>query len=101
MKHMTTLSSDFLSMSTSMTMGMKMGIVLSPFSSPNSQKKILEIIENNPNVTRKEIASTLGLSVIGTRYHLNRMKDAGLIRYVGTSRKGHWEILKDLPEEKE
>jgi len=29
------------------------------------------------------------------------MKDAGLIRYVGTSRKGHWEILKDLPEEKE
>ena len=72
-----------------------------PKLSLNSQKKILEIIENNPNVTRKEIASTLGLSVIGTRYHLNRMKDAGLIRYVGTSRKGHWEILKDLPEEKE
>ncbi len=69
-----------------------------PKLSPNVQRTILQIIRNNPNATRKDIASKLGLSVIGARYHIDKMKEAGIITYVGTSRNGHWEILRELSD---
>ena len=58
------------------------------------QGKIVNVLLSTPNVTKKEIAEKLGLSVDGVRYHIKKMTEAGIIRYIGTSRNGHWEILK-------
>ena len=55
-------------------------------------------MQSNSHITRKEIASMLGMTLDGARYHIDKMKDAGIITYAGTSRKGHWEILKELSD---
>ncbi len=57
------------------------------------QQKILEIISENPNLSVKDIASILGLSVDGVRYHINKMKKLGLIEYKGSSKSGQWILI--------
>ena len=46
----------------------------------------------NPQITKKEIAANLGLTVDGTRYHIKKMTDSGMVKYIGTSRNGYWDI---------
>ena len=65
---------------------------------PNIQREIVILMQSNSHITRKEITSMLGMTLDGARYHIDKMKDAGIITYVGTSRKGHWEILKELSD---
>ena len=57
--------------------------------------KIVEIINKNPDVTAREIAGMLGLSEHGVRYHLKKLKKANVLQYTGSSKKGHWEVVKD------
>ncbi|NCD07676.1 MAG: winged helix-turn-helix transcriptional regulator, partial [Spirochaetia bacterium] len=57
------------------------------------QQKILEIISENPNLSVKDIASTLDLSVDGVRYHIKKMKKLGLIEYKGSSKSGQWILI--------
>lgn len=57
------------------------------------QEAILSLLEDDPHITRKAIASQLGITIDGVRYHIDKMKEAGLIVYVGTSRNGYWKIL--------
>ena len=74
-----------------------MGVVLPPklpLSDPRSI--IIKMIENTPNITRKTIAEELGLTIDGTRYHLKKLTEDGVIKYVGTSRKRYWELLKKI-----
>ena len=60
---------------------------------PNDmQEMIIELMKINPNITRKEIADKIGLMVDGARYHIKKLTDKGKIKYVGTSRNGHWEV---------
>ncbi|WP_413776231.1 FaeA/PapI family transcriptional regulator [Pseudomonas sp. B21-056] len=40
------------------------------------------------------MATRLGLSVDGIKYHLNKLRAVGMIRHVGLTKKGLWEILK-------
>ncbi|WP_373729805.1 ATP-binding protein [Bacteroides heparinolyticus] len=58
------------------------------------QDEIIKIIANNPNVSAKEIADKLNLTVDGARYHLGKMRKAGLIRYDGSTKLGQWVIIK-------
>ena len=58
-----------------------------------AQEKILGLIVNNPKMTRKEIAEALGLSLDGARYHLKKLLEAGILKRVGTTRQGRWEII--------
>ena len=59
-----------------------------------AQGRIVKMMLSNPRITKKEMAEKLGLSIDGIRYHIKKMTEAGIIRYIGTSRNGHWEILK-------
>ncbi len=47
-----------------------------------------------PTVTRKTLAKQLGLSDSGIKYHIDNMRRAGMIRHVGATKGGHWEVLK-------
>ena len=44
-----------------------------------------------------QMAKSLGLIRDGIRYHLDRMKAEGVIRFVGATRNGHWEIVNPQP----
>ena len=53
---------------------------------------ILEMIKNNPHITRREIADRLNISLDGARYHIKKLSESGVLKYEGTSRNGHWVV---------
>ena len=59
----------------------------------NIQTLILEIIKNNPKVTRKEIANKLSSTPDTIKYQLDKMKKAGVIKHAGSTKAGYWEII--------
>ncbi|TXT40585.1 MAG: ATP-dependent DNA helicase RecG [Comamonadaceae bacterium] len=61
-----------------------------------TQEKILGLLKNCPSITRQELAVKLGLSPDGIKYHLQKMKLNGVIHHVGSTKAGHWEVLKPL-----
>ena len=57
----------------------------------NIQKLILEVIKNNPKATRNEIANKLNSTSHTIKYQLNKMKKAGIIKHIGSTKSGYWE----------
>ena len=53
----------------------------------------LQVIQNNPALSQKEIAMELGWTVDRVKYYLNKMKKQEAIRRIGSSHKGYWELL--------
>ena len=56
-------------------------------------KAVLAAIKEQHNITQKEIAAKLGWKVDRVKYYLNKMKHRNIVKRVGTSQKGYWEIL--------
>ena len=55
-------------------------------------EQILAILRAEPEITQPVIAERLGLTVKGVKYHFRKLREAGSIRRVGSSRAGHWEV---------
>ncbi|MBI4309250.1 MAG: putative DNA binding domain-containing protein [Candidatus Omnitrophica bacterium] len=63
-------------------------------------EKILQIMKENPAVTIPEIAKFTGLTVKGVEWNLKALKKKELLRRVGSTKGGHWEIVpKSTPEQ--
>ena len=58
-------------------------------------KIIYESIKTNPNITRNELADLAGISIKNLQKHLNKLKEIGLIKRVGSTRQGHWEVAEN------
>ena len=58
-----------------------------------TEKKILQIITNNPNVTQREIAEELNVTTMTIKRTTNKLKEKGLIARVGANKNGYWKIL--------
>ena len=58
-----------------------------------TQKKIVEIIINNPNVTIPQVAEQLDLNPRGIAKHFKALQEKGVIRRVGPDKGGHWEVV--------
>lgn len=56
-------------------------------------QKILNLLRQNPSMTRMQISDAIGLSQEGVKWNLDKLKTSGIIRRVGPDRGGHWEIL--------
>ena len=56
--------------------------------------RILDILEIRPDIAVKEIAGILNISVGGVRYHINKMKKAGIVAHIGSTKKEKWIIFK-------
>jgi ATP-dependent DNA helicase RecG len=54
---------------------------------------ILEYFHQNASGTIKELAKKLNLSEDGIRYHLKKLKAQKKLTYVGSPRKGYWQVL--------
>ena len=59
----------------------------------NADKTVLTLVHNQPSMTQKELAMELGWTVDRVKYYLNKMKKQQIIKRVGSSHNGHWEIL--------
>ena len=58
--------------------------------------KIIELIRNNPKITRDELAQQCGITLDGIKWQVKQLKDKGIIRHVGSRKDGHWEIIGDI-----
>lgn len=54
--------------------------------------KIIDIMKETPEISVKEIADILNISVGGVRYHINKMKNSGIIEHQGATKKGMWVV---------
>jgi len=45
-------------------------------------------------LTQKGLSDQTGLTVDGVKYHLKKLKDAGMIKRIGSTKAGSWEVLK-------
>lgn len=70
-------------------------LVLESNTPRSTRDKIIEQIHNNPKITRSELASILGITADGVKYHLQKMTVDGVIIRYGSARGGYWEIVKD------
>ena len=52
---------------------------------------IIELIYNNPNITREDIAKQLRISTKTVGRYLKKLEDK--IKFVGSGYSGHWEII--------
>jgi hypothetical protein len=59
-----------------------------------SREVIVEMMEENPKITAKEIAKKLEISLSGANYRIKALKREGRIRFNGSGGKGVWEVLK-------
>ena len=60
-----------------------------------TEKAVIEIIKENPNITRKELATRLNLSEAGVRYNTDKLQTKGILRRVGGKKEGWWEVIDD------
>lgn len=58
------------------------------------EKDILDIIMKNSKITQKEIAEQLNISIRQVSRKLKLLKEKGIIKRMGSDRKGFWEIIK-------
>ena len=57
-------------------------------------KMILDMINENKDITLQELANLLGKTRDGIKYHINKLQNQGIIKRVGPDKGGHWEICK-------
>ncbi len=55
--------------------------------------KILQLLKANPQITRAEIAKEIGLHDSSVKRRLESLITGGLIRRVGSTKGGYWEII--------
>lgn len=61
----------------------------------STRDKIIEQLLNNPKITRNELASILGITSDGVKYHLQKMTAEDIITRHGSARGGYWEVMGD------
>ena len=54
---------------------------------------ILQLLKNNPKLTVREITVMIGLSRRGVEEQIKSLKSKNLLRRIGPTKGGHWEVL--------
>ena len=56
--------------------------------------KILQVLENNPEMTLVEVAENIGKSRRTVEQAASKLVKEGRLKYVGPQKGGHWEVAK-------
>lgn len=60
-----------------------------------SQLKILILICEKPEISKRELAEVLGISTTAIDKNIAKLKSLGILARVGPYRGGHWEVVDD------
>jgi ATP-dependent DNA helicase RecG len=55
-----------------------------------SQKQILKLIEENPKISKREMAEQIGISSTAIDKNLKTLKSKQIIRRAGNDKTGYW-----------
>lgn len=58
----------------------------------DTEKKVVELILKNPEITQDKMAEIVGMSKNGIRYVMNKLKNRGILTRAGATKKGKWSI---------
>ena len=58
----------------------------------NNQLKIIELIKENPKITRNELANKLNITSDGIKYNLGKLVNNDIIERIGPNNGGYWKI---------
>ena len=56
-------------------------------------QKLLDLLVENPHLSKRELAELLAISEDGVKYQLLKLKKSGRIRRIGPDKGGYWEVL--------
>jgi len=59
------------------------------------QKMILDLIKNNPPISKKEMSENLGIRPSSIDKNITTLKKKGYLMRVGPAKGGHWEIIRE------
>jgi ATP-dependent DNA helicase RecG len=62
------------------------------FGENGTQKKILEIMNQNPTISARAIAKKINITLRGVEKSIRTLKEAGLIERVGAAKGGRWAV---------
>ena len=62
------------------------------FLSKNEQK-IFELINKNPRITANELSEIISINIRNTKKNMEKLKDKGLLKRIGSDKTGYWEII--------
>lgn len=60
----------------------------------STREKICQLISNNNQITRIELAQKIGVSENAIKQQLAKLKKEGLLQRIGSTKSGHWEVKK-------
>jgi ATP-dependent DNA helicase RecG len=55
--------------------------------------KIYELLKNNPKLSFSELSDSLGMSINGIKWNIEKLRTQGRLRRIGPDKGGHWEVL--------
>ncbi len=61
----------------------------------DNQKMILDLIKNNPSISKKEMSGTIGIRPSSIDKNITTLKEKGYLKRVGPAKGGHWEIIRE------
>jgi ATP-dependent DNA helicase RecG len=61
----------------------------------NPKELILAALKEQPAISISELAVQCRMSVPSVQHHVNKLKEAGVIRHVGATKGGRWEVIED------
>lgn len=56
-------------------------------------ERILAMLRDDPTLTHAALAAEMGISTYSVRHHLDRLRDSGAVRRVGSRKTGYWEVI--------
>ncbi|WP_317193528.1 winged helix-turn-helix domain-containing protein [Capnocytophaga genosp. AHN8471] len=59
-----------------------------------TQEKILVTIQAKLEITQKELAQFIGITLDGIKYHIKNMTKSGIIKHEGSTKSAKWIIIK-------
>ena len=60
----------------------------------STRRRILSLLSDEPRITQVAIAERLGITRDGVSYHFRKLRADGIIRRVGSSKSGRWEVVR-------
>jgi ATP-dependent DNA helicase RecG len=62
-------------------------------TSQKTSQKILNLIQQNPDITTLEMADNIGIDRRNITRNIKKLVEGGFIKRVGPDKGGHWEVI--------